>query len=226
MAIILSIETSTSVCSVALHQEGKLLTALEVHQEYSHASKLGILVNEVTKLTDIGIDKINAVALSSGPGSYTGLRIGTSLAKGLCYALDIPLISVPTLYLMVTTISRVYPEDVFFCPMIDARRMEVYCQIYDRDLAEIEPVQAKVIDSSSFENYFDIRPVVFFGSGAAKCKPVILHRNATFLEDVNPGASQLGDLAYSKFQQGKFEDIVQFVPLYLKEFFIRKPVDV
>jgi len=226
MAIILSIETSTSVCSVALHREGKLLTVLEVHQEYSHASKLGILVNEVTKLTDVGIDKIDAVALSSGPGSYTGLRIGTSLAKGLCYALDVPLIAVPTLQLMATAISRVYPKDVLFCPMIDARRLEVYCQIYDRDLAEIEPVQAKVIDSSSFENYLDTRPVVFFGSGAAKCKSLIDHQNAIYLEDVNPGASQLGDCAYSKFQQGKFEDIVQFVPLYLKEFFIRKPVDV
>lgn len=226
MAIILSIETSTAVCSVALHQEGKLLTALEVRQEYSHASKLGILVNEAAKLTDIGLNKINAVALSSGPGSYTGLRIGTSLAKGLCYALDVPLISVPTLQLMATSIRGVYHQDVFFCPMIDARRMEVYCQIYDRDLAEIEPVQAKVIDSKSFENYLKSKPVVFFGSGAAKCKVLILHPNAMFLENVNPLASQLGDLAYSKFQQDKFEDIIQFVPLYLKEFFIRKPVDV
>jgi tRNA threonylcarbamoyladenosine biosynthesis protein TsaB len=226
MAIILSIETSTSVCSVALHREAKLLTVLEVHQENSHTSKLAILVNEVAKLADISTDKINAVALSSGPGSYTGLRIGTSLAKGLCYALDVPLIAVPTLQLMATAISRVYPSDVFFCPMIDARRMEVYCQIFDRDLAEIEPVQAKVIDSSSFGNYLDTRPVVFFGSGAVKCKSLIVHQNAIFLEDVNPGASQLGDLAYSKFQHGKFEDLVQFVPLYLKEFFIRNPVNV
>ena len=225
MAIILSIETSTSVCSVALHHEGKLLTALEVHQEYSHASKLGVLVNEVVRLSDTSLNKVKAVALSSGPGSYTGLRIGTSLAKGLCYALDIPMIAVPTLEIMATTISHLHPEDVFFCPMIDARRMEVYCQLFNRDLVEIEPVQARVVDSQSFENYLDSSPVVFFGSGAAKCRSVIIRENARFLENVNPLASQMGDLAYSKFRQGKFENIIQFVPLYLKEFFIRKPVD-
>lgn len=226
MAIILSIETSTSVCSAALHQEAKLLAALEVHQEYSHASKLAVLIDQVTKIADTPLEKIKAVALSSGPGSYTGLRIGTSLAKGLCYALDVPLIAVPTLQLMSHSISRIYDEDVFFCPMIDARRMEVYCQIYDRNLVEIEPVQAKVIESSSFEKYLDTKPVIFFGSGATKCKHIIEHQNARFLENVSPLASQLGDLAYSKFQDGKFEEIMQFVPLYLKEFFIRKHINV
>lgn len=226
MAIILSIETSTPVCSVALHSEGKLLTAIEVHQEYSHASKLGILVEEVMKLSDTSLDKVKAVALSSGPGSYTGLRIGTSLAKGLCYALDIPLIAVPTLQAMTTIVHGFYPDNVLYCPMIDARRMEVYCQIFGRDLEEIEPVQAKVIDNESFASYLDERPVVFFGSGAAKCKSVIQHENARFLENINPVASHLGDLAYAKFQQRKFEDVIQFVPSYLKEFFIRKPVGV
>jgi tRNA threonylcarbamoyladenosine biosynthesis protein TsaB len=226
MAIILSIETSTPVCSVALHGDGKILTALEVHQEYSHASKLAILVEEVTKLSDTPLDRIDAVALSSGPGSYTGLRIGTSLAKGLCYALDIPLISVPTLEAMAVLVSRFYPGDVLFCPMIDARRMEVYCQINDRDLSEIEPVQAKVIDSESFQSLLDVRPIVFFGSGAAKCRSVILHKNARFLENINPLASRFGELAYAKFEQGKFEDVTEFVPSYLKEFFMRKPVGI
>jgi tRNA threonylcarbamoyladenosine biosynthesis protein TsaB len=198
---------------------------LEVHQEYSHASKLGILVKDVVKLADIRLDKINALALSSGPGSYTGLRIGTSLAKGISYALDIPMISVPTLQIMATSVSHLYPEDVSFCPMIDARRMEVYCQLFNHDLVEIEPVQAREIDSRSFEEYLDNGPVVFFGSGAAKCKSVIVHPNARFLKNVNPLASQMGDFGYSKFRQGQFEDIIQFVPLYLKEFFIRKPVD-
>ena len=226
MAIILSIETSTPVCSVALHCEGKLLTAIEIHQEYSHASKLGIIVDEVTKLSDTSLDKVNAVALSAGPGSYTGLRIGTSLAKGLCYALDIPLIAIPTLKAMATTMHGFYAGDVLLCPMIDARRMEVYCQVYDRNLSEIEPVQAKVIEVDSFQTLLDVRPIVFFGSGASKCKSVILHENAKFLDNINPVASHLGDLAFAKFQQEKFEDIVQFVPSYLKEFFIRKPVDV
>jgi tRNA threonylcarbamoyladenosine biosynthesis protein TsaB len=225
MAFILSIETSTSVCSVALHQDGKLLSALEVHQEYSHASKLGVLIKDVMKLADTDLNKLNAVALSSGPGSYTGLRIGTSLAKGICYALDIPMIAVPTLKIMATSISRLHPEVVSFCPMIDARRMEVYCQLFNRDLVEIEKVQAIVVDSRSFEHYLDNGPVVFFGSGAAKCKSVIVHANARFLENVNPLASQMGELGYSKFRHGRFEDIIQFVPLYLKEFFIRKPVD-
>lgn len=226
MAIILSIETSTPVCSVALHSDGRLLTALEVHQEYSHASKLGILVDEVTKLSDTPLTRVDAVALSSGPGSFTGLRIGTSLSKGLCYALGIPLIAVPTLQAMAAVVRQFYPGDALFCPMIDARRMEVYCQIYDRDLSEVEPVQAKVIDSGSFKSLLDERPIVFFGSGASKCKSVMLHENARFLENINPLASHLGDLAYAKFQQEEFEDVTEFVPLYLKEFFIRKPMGV
>lgn len=224
MAIILSIETSTPVCSVALHREGKIMTSLEVHQEYSHASKLAILVAEVVKLSDIKMDQIDGIALSSGPGSYTGLRIGTSLAKGLCYALDIPLIAVPTLRSMVTAVRGFYPEEVLFCPMIDARRMEVYCQVFDSNLSEIEPCQAKIIDSDSFGALLDSERIVFFGSGAAKCEAVIVHENARFLAGINPLASYLGGLAYTKFQEKRFEDVTRFVPLYLKEFFIRKPV--
>jgi tRNA threonylcarbamoyladenosine biosynthesis protein TsaB len=226
MAIILSIETSTSVCSVALHQNDKLLATLEVHQEYSHASRLGVLVDQVGKLADVSMSEVNAVAVSSGPGSYTGLRIGTSLAKGLCYALSVPLIAVPTLQLMAAAIGRVNTNEVFFCPMIDARRMEVYCQVYDHNLCEVEPIQAKVIDDKSFQVYLNVRPVMFFGNGATKCKPVITHENAKFLPDVNPLASQLGELAYLRLQQGKTEDLIGFVPLYLKEFLIKKPVEV
>jgi tRNA threonylcarbamoyladenosine biosynthesis protein TsaB len=225
MAIILSIETSTPVCSVALHREAKLMTALEIHQEYSHASKLAILVAEVVKLSDIKMDQIDGIALSSGPGSYTGLRIGTSLAKGLCYALDIPLIAIPTLQSMATAVHAFYPDEVFFCPMIDARRMEVYCQIFDWNLSEVEPLQARIIDKNSFGSLLGSGPIVFFGSGAAKCEAVIAHENARFLANMNPLASHLGGLAYIKFKEKKFEDVTAFVPSYLKEFFIRKPVD-
>lgn len=225
MPILLSIETSTSVCSVALHQDRRLIATLEVYQEYSHAAKLGVLVDEVVRLGEVGMGEISGVALSAGPGSYTGLRIGTSLAKGLCYALDVPLIAVPTLQIMAAMVGRINTEDAFLCPMIDARRMEVYSQVFDANLQAQERVQARVIDDRSLESYLNIKPVIFFGNGAAKCKPVITHENARFLQDVNPAASQLGDLAYLKFEKDEVEDLVRFVPFYLKEFFLRKPIE-
>lgn len=226
MPNILSIETSTSVCSVAIHNDNSLLASLEVHQEYSHASKLGLLVQQAIVLADLLPFQINAIAVSSGPGSYTGLRIGTSLAKGFCHALDVPLIAVPTLQLMAKMVSISNSEDAFLCPMIDARRMEVYCQIFDNDLKEKEPVQAKIIDERSFESYLDERPVIFFGNGAMKCKGVIQHRNAKFLDNLSPLASRMGGLAHSRLREGKVENLSQFVPLYLKEFFIKKPIEV
>jgi tRNA threonylcarbamoyladenosine biosynthesis protein TsaB len=225
MAAILSIETSTSVCSVALHRDGKLVASLEVHLEYSHSSKLAVLVQQVMRLGEIGMSQLSAIALSAGPGSYTGLRIGTSLAKGLCYALDVPLIAVPTLQVMATTVGRTNIEDAFFCPMIDARRMEVYCQIYDANLVDLVPIEAKVITPESFEAYLNAKPVIFFGNGAAKCKEVIVHKNARFLADINPLAAELGELARLKFESGKVEDLFTFVPMYLKEFFLRKAVE-
>ena len=225
MAAILSIETSTSVCSVALHRDGKLVASLEVHLEYSHSSKLAVLVEQVMRLGEIGMSQLSAIALSAGPGSYTGLRIGTSLAKGLCYALDVPLIAVPTLQVMATTVGRNNIEDAFLCPMIDARRMEVYCQIYDANLVELDPIEAKVITPESFEAYLNAKPVIFFGNGAAKCKEVLVHKNARFLADINPLAAELGELARLKFESGKVEDLFTFVPMYLKEFFLRKAVE-
>lgn len=222
MALILSVETSTSVCSVALHENGRLIAVMEIHQEYSHASKLGVLVNEAMNTSEFKLDKINAVAVSSGPGSYTGLRIGTSLAKGLCYALDVPLVSVPTLQVLAAQVGAISTSDAFLCPMIDARRMEVYCQLFDSNVEEIESVQALVVDEGSFEKYLKIKPVIFFGNGAMKCSRVIIHENAKFLSDVHPSAAQLGELASKKFQQGYVEDLVHFVPHYLKDFFIKK----
>jgi tRNA threonylcarbamoyladenosine biosynthesis protein TsaB len=225
MALILSIETSTSVCSVALHENSRLIAVIEIHQEYSHASKLGVLVKEVMRLSEIKVDRINAVALSSGPGSYTGLRIGTSLAKGLCYSLDIPLITVPTLQILAAKVSGMQTSDAFLCPMIDARRMEVYCQLFDFNLEQREPVKAIIVNEQSFEKYLDTKPVIFFGNGAMKCIPVIVHENARFLSDVNPSAVQLGELATKKFEQGDVEDLVHFVPHYLKEFFMKRPIE-
>jgi tRNA threonylcarbamoyladenosine biosynthesis protein TsaB len=222
MALILSIETSTTVCSVALHENKKLISVLEIHQEYSHASKLASLVDEITQLTGIALNQINCVAFSSGPGSYTGLRIGASLAKGLCYSLDIPLIAMSTLEVLAHKVSVTNTSDVFLCPMLDARRMEVYCQMFDHDLREKEPIISKIVDEESFQEYLTIKPVIFFGSGATKCSSVILSSNAKFLFDVYPSAAQVGELAFKKLEENKVEDLVHFVPLYLKEFLIKK----
>ena len=225
MALILSIETSTTVCSVALHESKKLIAVIEIQQEYSHASKLATLVHEAAKLASIKLHQVNAIAVSSGPGSYTGLRIGTSLAKGLCYALDVPLIAVNTLALLAYKISNSETSNSFLCPMIDARRMEVYCQLFDFNLDEKEPMMAKVIDEQSFETYLDIKPVIFFGSGAEKCNQIIMHRNARFLSDIHPSAIQLGEIAFKKYEKNKVENLMYFVPLYLKEFFVKKTVE-
>lgn len=222
MALILSIETSTTVCSVALHDDSKLISVLEIHQEYSHAAKLASLIDQISKLTNLNLDQLVCVAFSSGPGSYTGLRIGASLAKGLCYALDVPLVSVSTLEILACQVSCINTADVFLCPMLDARRMEVYCQVFDQNLVQQEPISSKIIDGESFQEYLRVKPVIFFGSGAAKCSTVISHSNARFLLNVHPSAVQAGMLAFRKWEQSDVEDLVQFVPLYLKEFLIKK----
>jgi len=224
MAIILSLETSTAVCSVALHENGKLLAVLELHREQAHASKLAVLIDQVLRLADVTINQVNAVAVSSGPGSYTGLRIGASTAKGLCYALGIPLIAVGTLELLAAQISSFTTENSYRCPMIDARRMEVYCYLTDAKGIVIEPVQAKIIDESSFADLLRSNQIVFFGNGAAKCKPVIQHKHAVFVDDIHPSAEQLGELAFEKYKHKQVEDVVHFEPHYLKEFMIKKPV--
>src|ERR1043165_1652616 len=169
MSLILSLETSTSVCSVALHHEGRIVAASEIHIEQSHASKLAVLIDEVVKLSGHSMSALKAITISSGPGSYTGLRIGTSTAKGLCYALNIPLIAVDTLYLMAAQINGYNIANAMLCPMIDARRMEVYCFVTDAELQTLQPVEAKVIDESSFQNFLEQGQVIFFGNGAAKC---------------------------------------------------------
>jgi tRNA threonylcarbamoyladenosine biosynthesis protein TsaB len=225
MALILSIETSTAVCSAALHENGRPLAVMEVHQEYSHASKLGTLVSELMKVSEVSKEQIKAVAVSSGPGSYTGLRIGTSLAKGLCYALDVPLVAVPTLTILASAVANANIADNFLCPMLDARRMEVYCQLFNAAMEPCEPVKSEVVDERSFEKYLEIKPVVFFGSGALKCREVIVHENARFLSDIHTSAKQLGELAFKKFKKGEVENVFDFVPHYLKEFFFKKKAE-
>ncbi|HTJ53494.1 MAG TPA: tRNA (adenosine(37)-N6)-threonylcarbamoyltransferase complex dimerization subunit type 1 TsaB [Cyclobacteriaceae bacterium] len=222
MALILSLETSTPVCSVALHDNGKLIAAAETHISQSAATKLAVLIDDVKKLAGIKMEELNAVAVTSGPGSYTGLRISTSTAKGLCYALNIPMISIGTLELLAFQVSKLTIEQFFLCPMIDARRMEVYCLVADRELKIKQAVQAKIIDETSFSEYLSERKVLFFGDGAEKCKTMITHSNAYFIENIFPAASQLGFLAHKKFELQQFEDLVHFEPFYLKDFVAKK----
>lgn len=222
MAKILSLETSTTVCSVALHEDENLLSVAEVHQQYSHAAKLAVLIDEVMRLAAIELKDVNAIAVSSGPGSYTGLRIGTSTAKGLCYALAIPLIAIGTLELLTAQVSKVNVSRAWLCPMIDARRMEVYCRISDANNNLVQSVEAKVIDEKSFEAHLKASPIIFFGNGAEKCKAVIKHNNAFFISGITPSAAHLGHMAMVKYQRNEFEDLVLFEPFYLKEFKVKK----
>jgi tRNA threonylcarbamoyladenosine biosynthesis protein TsaB len=223
MSLILSLETSVRVCSVAIHDQGKLISTREIHLEHSHASQLAVLMDEVIKESGIAINQLKAIAVSSGPGSYTGLRIGTSTAKGLCYALTIPLISIGSLELLAYQMSKRNPTNAFLCPMIDARRMEVYCQVFDASLKTVSPIEAKVIDSSSFRDLLTDKQITFFGDGSDKCKDQITDSNAKFITGIYAAASEMGTPVYEKFQKQQFEDLAEFEPHYLKEFVIKKP---
>lgn len=223
MSLILSLETSAKVCSVAIHDDAKLIITSEIHIEQSHASKLAVLVDEVKTKAGIELNQLSAVAVSSGPGSYTGLRIGTSTAKGLCYALNIPLISIGSLELLAFQMRNNNHQGAFLCPMIDARRMEVYCLITDAHLKIIHSIEAKVIEETSFSEYLDKGEVLFFGDGSDKCKEKITHKNARFESGIYPKASQVGFMAYDKLKHSKTEDLVNFEPHYLKEFMIKQP---
>ncbi|MEM6362364.1 MAG: tRNA (adenosine(37)-N6)-threonylcarbamoyltransferase complex dimerization subunit type 1 TsaB [Bacteroidota bacterium] len=218
MALILSIETSTTVCSVAIHEGGKIKASSTYYIDKSHSTVLIPTID--TLISRSGYDKTNlsAVALSKGPGSYTGLRIGTSTAKGLCFALDIPLIAVGTLEGLARQAAPFLDLDVRLCPMLDARRMEVYTCILDNDLSVVKDVHPAIIDDTSFKKELDGGKVAFFGNGANKCREAITHRNAIFIEDVEPSAEEIGYLAYTKFQKSTFEDVAYFEPFYLKEF--------
>jgi tRNA threonylcarbamoyladenosine biosynthesis protein TsaB len=221
MAVILSLETSSKVCSVAIHEDGALLATAEVHVNQSHASKLAELISDIKKNSGIHWNDLSAIAVSSGPGSYTGLRIGVSTAKGLCYSLNKPLVAVSTLELLAFQMSRRLTDNSFLCSMIDARRMEVYCRVTDAQLNEVTVTEAKIIDANSFSDILNSQTMVFFGDGSIKCKGIINHRNAIFVDDIYPMASQLGYRAFEKFVQSKVEDIVSFEPGYLKEFMVK-----
>ncbi|HWA33417.1 MAG TPA: tRNA (adenosine(37)-N6)-threonylcarbamoyltransferase complex dimerization subunit type 1 TsaB [Cyclobacteriaceae bacterium] len=217
MAVIISIETSTSVCSVALHENGGLVAAKELHQRHAAASQLAVQLEDLFSETRIPKRDIAAVAVSSGPGSYTGLRIGVAFAKGLSFGLEIPMIAIESLSVLASAVSSQQPGELL-CPMIDARRMEVYCCLYDRALNPASRTQAIVIDSDSFHAELQDRKIIFFGDGAAKCREVITHPNASFLENLYPAAANMGTSAFHRYRTKDFVDVASFEPFYLKEF--------
>lgn len=229
--MILSIETSTTVTSAALHDEGKLVALEITHVPNSAASQLAVMIDKVLKqhLSAVagegGSGRLDAVAVSSGPGSYTGLRIGVATAKGLCYALSIPLISINTLELMSFQIrnSKFEILNSFLAPMIDARRMEVYTMLLNEKLEVLQPVTASIIDPTSFSEILNYKKIYFFGNGASKCKEVLTHPNANFIDDIFPSAEWMGEMAFDLFSKKKFEDVADFEPLYLKDFVAKKP---
>ena len=220
MAIILAIETSTKNCSVALFKESNLLAFNESDkEEFVHSEQLTSYIQDIVSLVKIHLKDIDAIALSKGPGSYTGLRIGTATAKGLCFALDIPLISVSTLKAMAFSMKQYSSVDLY-CPMIDARRDEVFCGLYDNQNNEIRKVQADIVDDSTYLSFLD-RKILFFGNGAQKCKKILCHKNAIFVNhDIYPCAKNLGVLSYIKYCANEFEDTAYFEPYYLKDFIL------
>lgn len=222
MAVILSLETSTTICSAALHENGVTLACTELHIPQSASSKLAPLVDQLFALCGRLPSDIQAVAVSAGPGSYTGLRIGVATAKGLCFALSVPLLSVNTLELMAYQAVSSGVQSLL-CPMLDARRMEVYCLLCDMRLTILEPTDARVIDTQSFKPRLEKEVITFFGNGAAKCRELIRHPNARFLENIYPSAAHLGEVAYRKFELNQFEDVSRFEPIYLKDFVVKKP---
>ena len=226
MSCILNIETSTDVCSVAISDNGQVIFNKEDHSGPNHAVKLGVYVDEALSFIDAHGISLEAVAVSCGPGSYTGLRIGVSMAKGICYGRDVKLISIPTLELMaVPVLLGEHPaeEDALIVPMLDARRMEVYAKVMDRALKEVRPIQADIVDAETYKEYLDRGTVYFFGNGAEKCMEVINHPNARLVKGIEPLAKNMAPLAEKRFVEGKFEDVAYFVPFYLKDFVVKMP---
>ncbi|MBS1487910.1 MAG: tRNA (adenosine(37)-N6)-threonylcarbamoyltransferase complex dimerization subunit type 1 TsaB [Bacteroidetes bacterium] len=230
MALILSLETSSHTFSCALHQDGRLVSFKESPAQQSTASLLSVSINQLFEESEADKKKLSAVVISSGPGSYTGLRIGTATAKGICYALNVPLITVNTLELLLYQFMKSKKDNLndsfFLCPMLDARRSEVYCALFDSRGNRVEETTAKIIDENSFSDYLTQHPIFFFGDGASKCKDIIRHPHATFTEGINPSAAILGELGDEKLRQGNVESVEDFEPLYLKDFLVKKPKSV
>ncbi len=225
MSCILNIETSTDVCSVAVSHDGSCIFNKEDHGGPNHAVTLGSFVEEAVSFADSHAIPFDAVAVSCGPGSYTGLRIGVSMAKGMCYGRDLKLIAVPTLELLAVPVllGEHVSGDALLCPMLDARRMEVYSAVYDRALKEVRQIQADVVDADTYKAFLDRGEVFFFGNGACKCMDVISNPNARLLKGIEPLARNMFPIAEKRMAEGRFEDVAYFVPFYLKDFVAKTP---
>lgn len=216
MAYILCLETSTTNCSVSLANEHGLISCIEDYDnQYSHAERLHGFIDKILKQSDLEMSDLNAIAVSKGPGSYTGLRIGVSAAKGLCYALEIPLIAIPTLQSLAMQVST---KDGVIIPMLDARRMEVYAAVFSNTFNEIRETMAEILEETSFETYLNKGKVYFVGNGVEKFSKICSHQNAVFIEKKLPSAKEMAILSYNKFLQQDFEDVSYFDPYYLKDF--------
>lgn len=225
MSCILHIESTTTVCSVALSQDGACLFEKANYDGPQHNTLLAPYAEEALSFADSHAIPLDAVAVSCGPGSYTGLRIGVSTAKGLCYGRNVPLIAVGTLELLCVPVLLYHdlPEEALICPMLDARRMEVYSAVYDRALGVKRKIEATVVTPDSYIEFLEQRPVYFFGNGAAKCQEVIRHPNAHFIDKIVPLAKNMIPLAEKAVAQQKYADVAYFEPFYLKQFVTTKP---
>ena len=221
MAIILNIETATTNCSVSLSKHGETFALQEdFDKQYSHAERLHVYIDTLLKENDVKRSQLNAIAVSKGPGSYTGLRIGVSAAKGLSFALDIPLISVSTLEALA---KQVKIEKGVIIPMLDARRLEVYSAIFDANYNILRNIEAQILDADAFRDYLNNGKVYFIGNGVEKTKLLITHENAIYIEDKLPSANEMGLIAHEKYKKNDIEDVAYFEPFYLKDFVALKP---
>ncbi|MCE2614094.1 tRNA (adenosine(37)-N6)-threonylcarbamoyltransferase complex dimerization subunit type 1 TsaB [Flavobacteriaceae bacterium D16] len=221
MAVILNLETATTNCSVSLALDGKLIALREENYEgYSHSEKLHVFINEALQEAGVGMEELDAVAVSKGPGSYTGLRIGVAAAKGICFALDIPLIAIPTL----DSLARqgTIPEEGLLIPMLDARRMEVYAKVLNTSYETVRATEAVIVEVNSFAELAEKSPVYLIGNGAKKCATVLQHPNFHFQEELVPSAKEMAGMSYECYAKKEFEDLAYFEPYYLKEFILGK----
>jgi tRNA threonylcarbamoyladenosine biosynthesis protein TsaB len=232
MSYFLCIETATSVCSVVLAHNDKVLSRKESTDEKAHASNLGVFIKQVMDEAAVSTSQLDAVAVSKGPGSYTGLRIGVSTAKGLCYGAGIPLISVETLQIMaygmyLNAISnytnKLKPDFALYCPMIDARRMEVYTATYNHKNQIVKETTAMIVEENSFGSLLQQTQIVFAGSGSEKCKTLLQHKNAIFMDDFSHSALYMVDIVLDAYRKKKFEALAYFEPYYLKDFIATVP---
>jgi len=225
MAALIHIETSTNVCSIALSQDSKIGWNKENHEGQSHSVLLGKYVEELLDFIRKSGISLDGIVVSCGPGSYTGLRIGVSMAKGLAYGLDLPLLSVNTLQVMANHVVKNFHVDdnILLCPMIDARRMEVYTSFYDKNLQLMRDIQAEIIDENTYSDLLKERKIVCFGNGAEKCKAVLNHPNIEFIDHISPLAKDMVELAEKAFLNKEFQDVAYFEPFYLKEFVATVP---